>query len=261
MIDYENSARIFREYVQNYDPQNGKIRLKLVHTFHVVSLSERIARDLGCEEEDVQLAKLIGLLHDIGRFEQAKRFNTFVDKDSVDHAALGVKILEENHFIDSFCTGKEQEIVLRAVANHNRFAIEEGLDERTRLQAEIIRDADKTDIFRVRTEDPVEDAFPYSQAVIENSTISPSIYESFMRSQQIDKNQRQTPMDMWVGGLAFIFDYNFSCSLRILEENRAVDRQIDRITYRHEETAKQMEAIRAHAHAFIKERIAHEDHN
>ena len=36
---------------------------------------------------------LIGLLHDIGRFEQVKVYDTFSDIDSIDHADYGVEIL------------------------------------------------------------------------------------------------------------------------------------------------------------------------
>ena len=35
-------------------------------------------------EEDIILAEAIGLLHDIGRFEQIRTYHTFIDKDSVE---------------------------------------------------------------------------------------------------------------------------------------------------------------------------------
>ncbi len=38
---------------------------------------------------------MIALLHDIGRFEQLKRFDSFLP-DTMDHAAYGVKILFNN---------------------------------------------------------------------------------------------------------------------------------------------------------------------
>ena len=48
--------------------------------------------NLNLEKEDIKLAELIGLLHDIGRFEQLKRFNTFVDKKSINHGEFGGEI-------------------------------------------------------------------------------------------------------------------------------------------------------------------------
>ena len=35
-------------------------------------------------DRDVDLAWLIGLLHDVGRFEQLKRYGTFIDSQSID---------------------------------------------------------------------------------------------------------------------------------------------------------------------------------
>lgn len=53
--------------------------LKVKHTYEVVNKSEYIAEGLGIDEENTELAKLIGLLHDIGRFEQVKQTNDFLD--------------------------------------------------------------------------------------------------------------------------------------------------------------------------------------
>ena len=47
------------------------------------------------------LAYLIALLHDIGRFEQIKRFNSFDDRN-VDHATLGVQVLFDEGMIRQF---------------------------------------------------------------------------------------------------------------------------------------------------------------
>ena len=45
---------------------------------------------------------VLGLLHDIGRFEQARRFHTFIDYKSMDHARYGVWYLfEQGHIRDS----------------------------------------------------------------------------------------------------------------------------------------------------------------
>ena len=69
MINITKAEEAFADYVRSYDPENGKVRLKIIHTYHVEKTAEKIAMELGLGEEDVLLAKLIGLLHDIGRFE------------------------------------------------------------------------------------------------------------------------------------------------------------------------------------------------
>ena len=75
--DFDAAKAAFEAYLDEYDRADDKIHLKIVHTYGVVDAAEDIARRMGLGEEDVQLAKVIGLLHDIGRFEQIKRFDSF----------------------------------------------------------------------------------------------------------------------------------------------------------------------------------------
>ena len=75
--DFDAAKAAFEAYLDEYDRADDKIHLKIVHTYGVVDAAEDIARRMGLDEEDVQLAKVIGLLHDIGRFEQIKRFDSF----------------------------------------------------------------------------------------------------------------------------------------------------------------------------------------
>ena len=85
VIDRERVKQAFQEYTGTYDIHDEKIRLKVEHTYRVADISEQIAEKLGLSEEDIALAWLIGMLHDIGRFEQLRRFHTFVDSQSIMH--------------------------------------------------------------------------------------------------------------------------------------------------------------------------------
>jgi putative nucleotidyltransferase with HDIG domain len=44
----------------------------VIHTYHVADNARNIAEKLKLSKEDIELAELIGLLHDIGRFEELK---------------------------------------------------------------------------------------------------------------------------------------------------------------------------------------------
>lgn len=90
--DFDAAKAAFEAYLDEYDRADDKIHLKIVHTYGVVDAAEDIARRMGLGEEDVQLAKVIGLLHDIGRFEQIKRFDSF-EPGTMEHAAYGAQIL------------------------------------------------------------------------------------------------------------------------------------------------------------------------
>mgnify|MGYP003178858069 CR=1 FL=1 len=100
-MDLSHAVRKFEEYLDHYDRDDDKIRLKITHTYGVVEYSRKIALRLGLPEEDVELAQIIGLLHDIGRFEQIKRFDSF-EPATMDHAEFGVRILFEEGMIRRF---------------------------------------------------------------------------------------------------------------------------------------------------------------
>lgn len=93
MINKEKALKTFEKYVEKYNPEDEKIKLKKEHIQRVAKVAEEIAKSENLTDEDIDLAWLIGLLHDIGRFEQIRRYHTFNDGKSINHAEMGVKIL------------------------------------------------------------------------------------------------------------------------------------------------------------------------
>ena len=65
MIDMILASQAFSEYVKPYDVTNGKIALKIQHTYRTVNVAKKIAEDLCLNEEQTLLAELIALLHDL----------------------------------------------------------------------------------------------------------------------------------------------------------------------------------------------------
>lgn len=122
-IDRERVKQAFAQYVRQYNAEDEKILLKILHTYRVADISERIAVGLGLSAYDTDLAWLIGMLHDIGRFEQLKQYGTFVDADSIDHAHFGVDLLFRDGLIRDYVD------VLSAGSDA------EGMDELTRMSA------------------------------------------------------------------------------------------------------------------------------
>lgn len=256
MIDIEKASIAFSEYVKPYDITNGKIELKIKHTFRTVEVAKKIAEDLNLNEEQKLLAELISLLHDIGRFEQLRIYDTFKDKDSIDHANLGVKILFEDGLIRNFIENtKYDDIIYKAIRNHNKFKIEDGLNNEELLQARIVRDADKTDIFRVFVEDiEKNNNVLYNYKEIAKETISPKVMENFEKYEQADRNKFDRNIDSYINIISFIFDYNYITGLKIIKEKNYIERIMQPICI-YKETKEQMKKVIKIADTYINERI------
>lgn len=255
MVNLIEAEKSFKEYLKSYDVSDGNIELKIRHTYGVVNASEYITKNLGLDEEDIQLAKLIALLHDIGRFEQVKVTDSFMDNKKFDHAEYGIEILFKNNLIRSFIKeDKYDDIIYKAIINHNKYKIEEGLSDRELLHAKIIRDADKLDNFRVKEEDKLENIFPmkYNPDTIIYEGISTKVYEDFMNKKSILRDDIVNQVDMWISYIAFIFDLNFEVSLKYVKEKGYIDKLVDRIEYKNEDTKQKMEQIRKCAKEYLK---------
>lgn len=256
MIDYDKALHAFHAYVKNYDANDGKVHLKIVHTMKVAELSEMIARGIGEDEENVQLAKVIGLLHDIGRFEQLRRFHDFRDYLTVDHAQLGVEILKENHLIRAFVEDeKYDDTIFQAISNHNKYAIEDGLNKNTLTHAKIIRDADKIDIFRVHIEDPVDDFLFIKDDEIKQSKTSKEIEKQFYEGHCIVSGGRKSVADVYVMRLAFMYDVNYVPALEYIQKQNYLRRMIDRIGFENPDTIHTFDAMLQTIEKNMKKRI------
>ena len=256
---FEKAKSRFDKFVSdNYDLRDDRISGKLDHTYHVVKMAEYIANDLKLDSEDTELAKLIALLHDVGRFDQAKEFGSFrEDIYNLDHAAMGVKLLFENGFIREFIEDNRFDTIIKqAIANHSRYMLSEAnLTEKELLHCKLIRDADKTDSFRVKTVSDVFSMANVTQDELENSLISDNVFNDFMSAKPILSTDRKTAADIWVSYLAFIFDYNFISGLKYIMEKDYINILARRFDFKIPDTKEKMETIRRFALEHIEKRI------
>ena len=242
LIDMIEAKKAFKEYVKKYNPEDEKIKIKIVHIEKVAENSKRIAQNLGLSQEDVELAELIGLLHDIGRFEQVRLYHTFVDKDSINHGKYGAKILFEDGLIRNFIKdNKFDKIIKLAIVNHTRADIEEDLTERERLHANIIRDADKTDIFRILISGDKKAI--WEKADLSDDKISDEIYREFVEDKRINYKERKTSADILVSHFNYVYDLNFPETRKIIRDNKYIDKLYQRFKFNDTETMKRFNEI------------------
>lgn len=244
VINRENVINAFAEYVRNYDPSDEKIKLKIDHTYRVAGLCQRIAESLGLSEPDVDIAWLLGMLHDIGRFEQIRRFGTFNDVQSVDHAEFGADLLFKEGLIRKFVEGyyeecelarsgnEEAEQIIKnnehhnkdtgllemAIRQHNKYRVKEDLTERQRMFCDILRDADKVDIFKVNADIPMEIIYDVTTEELKNGIITKEVLESFYKKETVLKSVRRSAVDHIVGHISLLFELVYKESYRQAKE-------------------------------------------
>lgn len=257
-IDFEYAKNVFEEYLNGYDREDEKIKLKIVHTYGVIESAREIGHRMGLDEEDQQLAELIALLHDIGRFEQLRLYDSFAP-DTMDHATFGVQLLfeGENPMIQKFLPDRKYDAVIRtAIARHSDFQLPPIQDEQTLLQARIIRDADKLDNCRVKLDESVKAMLGVSEEEAGAGHISPKVWESCLKKESVLSEDRVTPVDFWVSYVAQYYDLNFKETWSIMKEQNYISRIINRLNYKEPDTKKKMEILEKQMEDYMNSRLS-----
>lgn len=211
----------FKNYTDAYDMSDPKIKLKAEHTYRVAGLCEEIAKSIGLSDEDITIAWTSGMLHDIGRFEQVRRYGTFFDAQSVDHAQFGADLLFKEGLYERFVTQndvKTRDLIEKAIRVHNVFRIPENLSERERVFANILRDADKIDILRVNCETPTEDVYNVTTEELKNAEVSEDVKVAFHERRCAKRHDRTSAVDFLVGHVCLTFELVYARSRQLMFE-------------------------------------------
>lgn len=207
---------VFNKYAKQFNLKEKNIMLKYHHTFRVVDYALKIAESLKLSDEDIKLAGISALLHDIARFYQYETYQTYYDSKSIDHGQKGYEILLENNFINEFID-YDQDVVLNAVLYHNKLTIASNLNEKTKLIANIVRDADKIDIL-IEQGNVIKDL---------NPSINHEIVKSMLKEELVKNELIKTDCDEILHNLAFIYDMNFKKTFEIVLETKVIENKIN----------------------------------
>lgn len=285
-INREHIKKTFQEYTDRYDSTNPKIKLKIDHTYRVADLCEQIAQSLELSAAEVDLAWLSGMLHDVGRFEQLRRYNTFSDAQFIDHARFAVELLYDEGLIadyvpeisttelvsdartwrsmggvNEFPTAQSEDMPLSdilqtlriAIGEHSAYRIQKGLDERTRMFCQILRDADKVDIFRVICDTPMEEVYGFQTKDILRSAITPEVMQAFYEHHAVLRKLKKCPADYIVAHGSLTFELVYPESLRIAKEQGYL-KQMMSFQSENPDTAEIFEDLRKDLNGYLEER-------
>lgn len=214
----------FQEYVRPFletDPEGERnILLKVEHTRRVCGMmdlltaGEKLSPDVRC------LAGAVALLHDVGRFPQYRRWRTFRDSQSDNHARLAVEVIRQERLLDEL-PREERLLIEEAVRFHNLLSVPSRLTSPTDLFLRLIRDADKLDIWRVFLDLFAAPAHERASAALlglpERATVSAACVSELARGGIIRLDAVECVHDYKLLLISWCFDLNFTTSHRLLQ--------------------------------------------
>lgn len=254
---YRDAKRRFFRYVKPFaaaEPTSRQgIILKIKHSVRVAVDCRTIAAGLGLPAGSVRMARLVGLVHDIGRFEQYATYRTFVDRDSVDHGELGVQILRR-HPILSGLDATTRSMIETAVAMHNRAHIPAGISDGALFFTRLVRDADKLDIYRIIIAHYLNgkwrEVVPTRIASTGSGGPSPQVVAALCRQRTVDMAHVRSRDDLLLLRIGWVFDMNFDPTFRMLAHRGLLDRLFDGLP-----PFEALERLRGTVDRYVRERI------
>lgn len=253
-MNIENAEKEFEKFIKQYDLENKKIKRKLGHSYRVMENAGKIAESLNLCNEEIEIARLIGLLHDIGHFETIQINDILKENKKIDHGDLGVEILKKDNYIRKYIEeDKYDNIILKAIKNHNKLYIEEGLTKQELLFSKIVRDADKLDIFY----EGVEMFWTNKEEIEEanKSKISDKAIETFNKNNLMDRKNIITEADKVLNFIGFMFDINFKYDFEILKKENYINKILDKFEFIDEVTSNKMKNARRIANEYIEKQL------
>jgi hypothetical protein len=228
--DLSRLKRWFDLYTSGFmkgDPAYDRaLRLKVDHTRRVCREIALLGKAAGLPAPDGFLAVTAALFHDIGRFRQYEIHRTFSDRNSENHAHLGLRVIAAERLFHGIPMG-ERRLVMRAVAFHNAARPPVIDDPRSRQLISLLRDADKLDIWRVfirhyREAGPGADVI--SLGLPEIPPCSPAILNALSEGRLASMNDLETRNDLRLLQISWVYDLNFPASFRAVKKRRYIER-------------------------------------
>ena len=228
--DFHSLERDFLDYTATFidpDTVGGPHVLKRDHSLRVCEEITSLGQALGLSELDLSLARTIALIHDIGRFEQFKRYSTFVDAASENHAFLGLGVIKTQKLLKHLNPG-QKELIMDAVGFHNAAVLPEDRDDRTLFFMRLIRDADKLDIWQVVIDHYLKtgragDKF-IELGLEDRGGYSPGALNALIERRFVLSSAIKELNDFKLMQISWVFDLNFSPTFARVKQRRYIEK-------------------------------------
>lgn len=226
MKDFKKFEEIFEEYTNRYinredidEARKLNFTNKKIHSYHVRDNILAIAKAEKLKV-DMFIVEFIGLFHDIGRFYQYDKYETFNDANSANHAKLSIKVLEDEGILN-LVDYQDRPYIVDAILMHNLQDLPRIEDKKMYLYSALLRDADKLDGFRsISVYERANKNLAYFKNKSDEPIISDRVYESIMNKKSVYKYDLTTILESQIVSLGYITsDINFKTTLKLIKEN------------------------------------------
>ena len=207
--------------------QARRVEVMKQHSLRVSVLAGQLAGALHLEKEDVALARISGLLHDLGMFPQLMSFDTAEDTASNDPGATTLKEIERVRLFEN-ADVEATHLIKTAIQYHNKTILPDNLSEREILFVKILRDADKLDhleVFSTNTTQSYSEVNGYHTLQLSpRRGVSARVAHTARSGKIVGTEVLETYDDLKVMQLSRIYDLNFKASFRIVAHGRYIDK-------------------------------------
>ena len=228
-MDIEYYKNYFKEYALKYinmcDKKEDKtlVEYKLLHTYRVRDNILKIAKSCNLSEYDINIAEIIGLFHDIGRFRQYIEYRSYNDKTTVNHAIYSANIIKEDNILHDI--SKEDNV-------YKVEKIDEVLTEREVYFLNMIRDADRLDIYNAMANIvpklSKEERYIWYNEREDTADISDLIYNQILNNISPNMGDCKTVVESQFARMSWIFeDVNFRETVNIILQERYFEKICD----------------------------------
>lgn len=230
-MDLDRHIAMFTAFADGHltgnEDHDYNIRLKRDHSLRVLQNGQAIIGHEAITGRTASLATLASLYHDIGRFPQFARYNTYKDADSVHHGRMGVLTLREIDLPDDV-NDEDWSLIRAAVGLHNAKTLNHDTRDLLRAVVDVVRDADKIDIFAVILNHLSMKDNP--QGVVIHSLVedperyTSSVYDTVFSGIPCDYGDLRYSNDFILLLLGWLHSMAFTSSLTMLSERGLVNK-------------------------------------
>lgn len=214
-------------HLNGEETNDYNIRLKRDHSLRVLDNGRTIVENEAIGGRIGELAVLASLYHDIGRFPQFARYATYKDADSVHHGRMGVLTLRGLDLPDDV-NEKEWRLIRAAVGLHNAKTLNPATSGDLRTLTDVVRDADKVDIFDVIlahlsvTDNPQNVVI---HSLEEHPTkYTPAVLDTILSDRPCDYGSLRYSNDFILLLVGWLFSLSHPSALDLLVRRKLVDK-------------------------------------